>query len=143
MSKNSDFLRLGPYSRKNSIRTGIETKIGQTEGNRAKTAVSRALKRQQCVDHARGCAPVAGRTRAYHVRQPLHSRGSAVSVRLGSRLRFGSALQGTCVVTLLELRCSSRRSTSVRHLSRRPPTLAARPVFFLLCPLQSLTHSPF
>ena len=45
VSKNTDFLRLSPYSRKNNIRTRIETKIGQTEGNQAKTTVSRALTR--------------------------------------------------------------------------------------------------
>ena len=42
MSKNTDFFILGPYSRKNSIRTGTMTKIGQLESNRAKTAISRA-----------------------------------------------------------------------------------------------------
>ena len=103
MSKNTDFFKLGPYSCKNSIRTGTGTKIGQTESNRAKTTSQRARK----------CA-----SRRPHARQLLRSR--RLFSPFGWHLQFGPALQATRVVTLLELCCFSRRSTRVRRLS--PPS---------------------
>ena len=114
MSKNTDFFKLGPYSRKESIRTGIGTKIGQTEGKRAKTVVSRALTRQQCADHASGRAPIAGRT-----------RGSPCAVA-GRPVRSSSA-------RLCRRHVSLPRWSYVApadSLSRRPPPLAGYPFFF-------------
>ena len=82
MSKNTDFFKLGSYSRKNSIRTGIGTKIGQTESNRAKTAGPRTHTRRQCAGSARSRARKCT-SRRPHARQPLRSRGSASPVRPG------------------------------------------------------------
>ena len=128
MPKNTDFFKLGPYSRKNSIRTRTRTKIGQTESNRAKTASPRARE---------------GSSRRPHARPLSRNRGSAGPVRLGSaRLAFAVrlGLQATRVIVSLELRCSSQRSTCVRGLS--PPSAASRPTFFFsLSSLSSEIHN--
>ena len=85
MSKITDFLQLGPYSHKNSIRTRIGTTIGQIEGKRAQTTVSHALTCRLCTDHTRGSAPVVGRT---------HGCFCAVA---GREVQFGSGFAGdTC-----------------------------------------------
>ena len=129
MSKSTDFFKLGFYSRKNSIRTGTGTKIEQTESNRAKLAVPRALTRQQ---HAGSAWPHAreGASRRLHARPPPRSRRSAGPVG-SARVAVRSGLRATRVDASLELRCSSRWSTLVRRLSTRvrrlsPPSAARR-----------------
>ena len=131
MSKNTDFFKLGPYSRKNSIRTGTETKIGQTESNRAKLAVTRALGMR---GHACGKAPVAGCTRTYF--RVLAGRPVRFSPVGSARVAVRLGLQATRGDASLELRCSSGWSTRVRRLS--PSSAARQPtLFFFLSSLPS------
>ena len=98
MSKNTDFFKLGPYSRKNSIRTGIGTKIGATESKRAKLAVPRALTRQQRAGSAWSRAR-EGTSCGVHARPPPRSHGSVGPVRsgrLGSRCGSARLAGDTC-----------------------------------------------
>ena len=144
MPKNTDFFKLDPYSRKNSIRTGTGIKIGQTESNRAKLAVPRALTHQQRAGSAWSCAREGARRRLYA--RPLpRSRGSAGPVG-SARVAVRHGLQATRVDASLELCCSSRWSTSVWCLSQ-PSAAHRHPFFFLFSfsffsALWKLKHSP-
>ena len=146
MSKNIDFFKLGSYSRKNSIRTGTGTIIGQTESNRAKLVVLRALMRQQRAGSAWSRAR-EGASRKLHAHPLPRSRGSTGPVG-SARVAVWHGLQATRVDASLELRCSRRWSTRVRCLS--PPSATHRPTFFfslssffLLYPLKTKTQSSF
>ena len=143
MSKNTDFFKLSPYSRKNSIRNGTETKIGQTERNRAKVAVTRAMGMR---GHTRGKAPIAGCTRARFC--VLTGRPVRFGPVGSARVAIWPGLQATRGDASLELRCSSGWSTCVLCLSpssaARRPSLSFFPsFFFLLCPLKTKTQSSF
>ena len=147
MSKNTDFFKLGPYSRKNSIRTGIETKIGQTENIRAKLAVPRALMRQQRTGSAWSRAQ-EGASRRLHARPLPRSRGRLFRfARLA--LRFGPA----CRRHVSTPRWSYVAPDDGRRVSgacRCPSPLTGRSLFFfflslffLLCTLKIETQSSF
>ena len=84
MLKNTNFFKLGPYSRKNNIRTGTGPKLMVHGRSPADNALG-------VRGHARGKAPVAGRMRAYHTRSLSRSRGSPDPVWLGSARGCGSA----------------------------------------------------
>ena len=141
MSKNTDFFKLGPYSRKNNIRTGTETKIEQTENNWAKLVVPRAL---GVHGHARGKAPVAGCTRACHTCPLPRSRGSAGPV--GSRLRLARLACDTCRrlagAALLHPMVNACPAP-VAALRRSPSAPFFFSFFFLLCPLKTETQTSF
>ena len=128
MSKNTDFFKLGPYSRKNSIRTENETKIRQTESKQTKLAVPRTLTRQQRAGSAWSRAR-EGASRKLHAHPLPRSRGSTGPVG-SARVAVWHGLQATRVDASLELRCSRRWSTRVRCLS--PPSATHRPTFFFL-----------
>ena len=143
MSKNIDFSKLGPYSRKNSTRTGTGTKIGKTENNRAKLAVPRALTRQQ---HAGSAWPRAreGASRKLP-RAPTFAQsqvgrpGSVRSARL--TLRFGPA----CKRHVSMPRWSCVAPAGGRHVSgacRRPPPLAGRFSLFFFSSVSSENRNP-
>ena len=133
MSKNTDFYKLVPYSRKNSIRTGTGTNIGQTESNRPKRPVHTRTRAGSVRSCTRKCA-----SRRPHVRQPLRSRGLADPVRLDfagdtcRRLAGAALLQPTVDVCPALIAALCRSPADLFFFS-----------FFLLCLLKSVTQSSF
>ena len=137
MSKNTDFFKLGPYSRKNNIRTRIGTKIEQTESNRAKVAVPRALMHQQCAGSA--SATHAGMCQSQAARSPA-SVQSWVG-RSGSARVCGSAW--LCRRHMSSPRWSCVAPADDRHMfgaCRRSPADLFFFFFLLLYPLKSVTQ---
>ena len=137
MSKNADFFKLGPYSCKNSIRTGTGTKIGQTENNRAKLAVPRAREGTSRRLHAR--LPRALASRVVAVGRPGSVRSARLVLRFGPTCRrHVSTPRWSCVAPV-----NGRR---VSGACRRPPPLAGRFFFFvflfLLSSLSSKNRNP-
>ena len=130
MSKNTDSFKLDPYSCKKSIRTGMGTKIGQTESNRAKLAVPRALTRQQRTGSAWSRAR-EGASHRLHAHPLPHSHGSAglvSSARVCGLARLAGntcrRLAGAALLQLMVDACPA----PVAALRRSP----AAPLFFLL-----------